>query len=122
MWAMLALKGTKVTERTAKSPCLPAIKALYPDLDRREQSSLDQVHNHGMACGWSGDELSREVDRVGSVAIIKREGPVQRLRAGHSEIPAADATLDRSRSEQGGITIPRSEERRVGEMCEGTCS
>src|SRR3546814_3884004 len=42
MWAMLALKGTKVTERTAKSPCLPAIKALYPDLDRREQSSLAQ--------------------------------------------------------------------------------
>src|SRR3546814_6254786 len=39
MWAMLALKGTKVTERTAKSPCLPAIKALYPDLDRSEQSS-----------------------------------------------------------------------------------
>src|SRR3546814_909316 len=105
MWAMLALKGTKVTERTAKSPCLPAIKALYPDLDRREQSSLAQVHNHGMACGWSGDELSREVDSVGSVAIIKRERQRQRLRAGNSEIPDAEATLDRYRSEQRGIPL-----------------
>src|SRR3546814_15018396 len=106
MWAMLALKGTKVTERTAKSPCLPAIKALYPDLDRREQSSLAQVHNHGMACGWSGDELRREVDSVGSVAIIKRERQRQLIRAGNAELPVGEAHIERYRSG------PRKGERR----------
>src|SRR3546814_17229281 len=58
-----------------------------------------------MACGWSGDELSREVDSVGSVAIIKRERQRQRLRAGNSEIPDAEATLERYRSEQRGIPL-----------------
>lgn len=105
VWAMLTLHGTKVTERTAKSPCLTAIKALYPDLDRREQSSLAQVHNHGMACGWSGDELRREVESVGSVAIVKRERQRQRLRTSNAEVPDADDTLDRYRSEQRGVPL-----------------
>src|SRR3546814_9701931 len=42
---------------------------------------------------------------LGSVAIIKRERQRQRLRAGNSEIPDAEATLDRYRSEQRGIPL-----------------
>ena len=87
--AMIERNGDKVTERTAKSPCLPAIKALYPDLDRREQSSLAQIHNHALACGWTGDELQREVESGGSVEIIKRERQRQRQRAGGTPAPSA---------------------------------
>src|SRR3546814_12005658 len=58
-----------------------------------------------MACGWSGYEMSGEVERLGSVANIKRGRQRQRRRAGNSEIPDAEATLDRYRSEQRGIPL-----------------
>jgi len=93
VWVMLEQGSEKVTERTLKSPCLPAIKALYPDLDRREQSSLAQIHNHAMACGWSADELCQEVQSVGSVELIKRERQRQRLRAGDPAAPSPEEII-----------------------------
>src|SRR3546814_1037536 len=93
---MVDKNGQTLTERPLKSACLPAVKALYPDLDRREQSALAQLHNHALAYGWTGDELEREINSVGVAAIIKSERQRQRLRTGRNEAPIADDAIERS--------------------------
>jgi len=116
--AMAARNAVKITERTAKSVCLTAIKTLFPDLDRREQSAVAMVHNHALANGWGADDLEREIKEVGTVELVKRERQRQRLRAGGAEAPAADDALDRYRAEQRGF--PLSQIATPGEITEGS--
>jgi hypothetical protein len=82
VWKIVERNGDKLTERTLRSPFLPAVRAVYPAMDRRDQSDLAQICNHALANEWSADELGKALEEIGKVELLKRERQRQRLRAG----------------------------------------
>lgn len=106
VWAIAERKKLKITERTVKSPCLAAVKVLFPELDRREHSDVAQIHNHALANGWGADDLQREIEAVGTVEIVRRERQRQRLRAGQPAAPGPEEIVAAYR-DQATASRPR---------------